>query len=463
MKVDDFPAKVLRPWGWRADPGYIRPIPSASQIGVLDGAASWADGWPPKTMEPIAFGGFPPHGADHNGVLNNLSGHIRVGHFLTPLPFDPAFQTEIDGYPRGSLVLSSNIPGLVWESQIDDNLTDPDAGGAGWSVRTFVDPGTGGLIIEGEDDAGIQLRNGGLTPAKWITARDGALVVLNNARQPILTLADDGTLDLINALRGTTATFSGLITGGSLTTGSGTISGGAISGASLAVTGNVQAGANVNGQNVTAASTVTGAQLTSSANINASGQITGNVIVGNQITSNANINAANAIDATNRVDSNYLYSRGNIDAAGVITAHGNRLRATAGLATGDANAALLVMDLAAILAMVPSSTIQAGTGWVRFPGGQTIQWGLVRHDGIVPISGCTPAGSVTDSTGQTWSGVWRITLPRAMTVQSVTCGSGTAPAGHSVLVISDGSAGYYSGPGGSGQGAHAWWIAAGTS
>lgn len=49
--------------------------------------------------------------------------------------YDPVFQEMIAGYPEGAVVESAVNPGVFWISTIDDNMTNPDAGGAGWERR----------------------------------------------------------------------------------------------------------------------------------------------------------------------------------------------------------------------------------------------------------------------------------------------------------------------------------------
>ena len=60
MQLTDKPSKIALPF---ANAGGKRTIPVASQIGVVAGAASFTDGFPPLTFNPISAGGIPPWGA----------------------------------------------------------------------------------------------------------------------------------------------------------------------------------------------------------------------------------------------------------------------------------------------------------------------------------------------------------------------------------------------------------------
>lgn len=127
MKQTDNPAKIMLPW---ATDGNKNTIPLNSQIGVVAGAASWTDGFPPLTMTPLAAGGIPPSGLDMNGVLHDLSAQARWAGAGAGAVFDQTFAdaAAVGGYPKGARVLRRDGTGY-WISQIDDNTTDPEAGG----------------------------------------------------------------------------------------------------------------------------------------------------------------------------------------------------------------------------------------------------------------------------------------------------------------------------------------------
>lgn len=92
------PVNLQKPF---ADSGAKNTIPVASQIGIVNGAASYTDGFPPLTMTPIAAGGIPPAGQDFNGILNALSAHTTFQNAGGKYRFDSALSTAIGGYPAG--------------------------------------------------------------------------------------------------------------------------------------------------------------------------------------------------------------------------------------------------------------------------------------------------------------------------------------------------------------------------
>ena len=147
LDAGSIPTKIPTPWGASAGGSYIRPIPVPSQIGVQNGAASFTDGFPPLTFLPSGAGGVPPFGQDFNGIFNILSLWTKWYNAGGPIFYDATFQSNVGGYPRGSIVQSTVTTGLLWISLVDNNASNPDAGGANWQIfQTSVLPGTGAQL-----------------------------------------------------------------------------------------------------------------------------------------------------------------------------------------------------------------------------------------------------------------------------------------------------------------------------
>lgn len=200
MELADIPDKYPIPWAYAAGGAYIRPIPTASQIGIQDGAASLTDGYPPLNFQPVASGGVPPFGQDMNGILNQITLWQQWQQAGAPIIYDSAYQSAIGGYPQHSVVWSALYPYTIWMSTTNDNVTNPDAGGAGWVVYTLHDPNTAALIIDGNNTngAGVKFQGDGIaTPWKYIRVKGGVLQVMNNAYNAvILALTDAGALSI---------------------------------------------------------------------------------------------------------------------------------------------------------------------------------------------------------------------------------------------------------------------------
>lgn len=129
MQISGIPAKFSIPFANSAGGAYIRVIPTASQIGITNGAASLTDGFPPLTFLAVGAGGVPPFGQDFNGILNQITLWSQFQGAGGVPQFDGTFSTAIGGYPQGA-ILSSTTPGVAWLSTADNNTTNPDTGGA---------------------------------------------------------------------------------------------------------------------------------------------------------------------------------------------------------------------------------------------------------------------------------------------------------------------------------------------
>ena len=133
MQLINSPGKLVLPF---AQSGAKNTIPVDSQIGIVGGAASLVDGFPPLTRTPLAAGGVPPSGEDMNGILFEISAIVRWANAGGGYPYDAAFanDTNIGGYPKGARVLRSDGQGY-WFNTVDNNTTNPETTGAaaaGW-------------------------------------------------------------------------------------------------------------------------------------------------------------------------------------------------------------------------------------------------------------------------------------------------------------------------------------------
>lgn len=133
MQLINAPGKLVLPF---ANSGAKNSIPVASQIGIVAGAASLTDGFPPLTRTPLAAGGVPPSGLDMNGIIYKLSAILRWANAGAGYVYDGTFAADsnVGGYPKGARVLRSDGQGY-WFNTTDSNTTDPESAGAvaaGW-------------------------------------------------------------------------------------------------------------------------------------------------------------------------------------------------------------------------------------------------------------------------------------------------------------------------------------------
>ncbi|WP_152973114.1 hypothetical protein [Pseudomonas asplenii] len=130
-------------------------------------------------MTPIVSGGIPPAGQDFNGILNAITNAIRWGNAGGQYPYDATFSSAIGGYPKGALLARSGFDGY-WVSQVENNTTNPDTGGAGWAALSFqgsdygVDIGTANAYAVTFAPAVVSLRDGMTLKFKALNANTGA-------------------------------------------------------------------------------------------------------------------------------------------------------------------------------------------------------------------------------------------------------------------------------------------------
>jgi hypothetical protein len=134
LQASQVPTNIPIPWANSAGASYITAIPTLSQIGVTPGRASFTDGFPPLNFQPVGSGGIPPFGADFNGILNQLSAGLRWHQAGGPTNWSSAYSVALGGYPQGAIVQSATSVGLLWLSTADNNVSNPDAAGAGWTA-----------------------------------------------------------------------------------------------------------------------------------------------------------------------------------------------------------------------------------------------------------------------------------------------------------------------------------------
>jgi hypothetical protein len=134
MQASQVPQFFTIPWANGAGAGYVRNIPTPSQIGSEPGAASLTDGFPPLNfLDPQSAGGVPPKGQDFNGILRWITQWIRWQQAGGSPSYDAGISAAIGGYPAGAVLVSADGTHF-WKSTVDNNTSDPDTGGANWAV-----------------------------------------------------------------------------------------------------------------------------------------------------------------------------------------------------------------------------------------------------------------------------------------------------------------------------------------
>lgn len=85
----------------------------------------------PLNGTPTGAGGVPPFEQDMNGIMLQTTQTSQWTQAGGVFPYDAAFSAAIGGYPNGAFIKAAAV-GKYWMSVVDNNVTNPDAGGAGW-------------------------------------------------------------------------------------------------------------------------------------------------------------------------------------------------------------------------------------------------------------------------------------------------------------------------------------------
>lgn len=163
MQSSNQPGKISLPF---ANSGAKQPIPVASQVGIEDGRASYTDGFPPLTRTPLTAGGKPPFGTDMNGILNAITAIQQWQSAGGLFTYDSALSTSIGGYPKGAILLKSDGSGC-WQSTVENNVSNPDSSGAGWSDLSAANLGV--------PSGAVQAFAMSSAPSGWIHANGAAI------------------------------------------------------------------------------------------------------------------------------------------------------------------------------------------------------------------------------------------------------------------------------------------------
>lgn len=125
-----YPQFINQPFANNAAPTDRNTIPNTT---LNTQRASFNLGFPPLTMLPVVAGGKPMLGPDMNGILFMLSSHAVYQQTGQPYRWsaDVVAALAPGGYAVGTLL--GSVDGLtLWYNIVNNNTSNPDAGGAGW-------------------------------------------------------------------------------------------------------------------------------------------------------------------------------------------------------------------------------------------------------------------------------------------------------------------------------------------
>ena len=211
---------ITQPFGKNAVDPYIQlPIPVPSKIGIVNGEASFDDGFVPLNMTAPTSGGVPPEGKQFNGILYMITQYCALMQAGQAVVFDAAVATAIGGYAIGAKVVSVSTSGRVWTNLVSGNTNDPDSDDTGWYANTAlhvtVAPTAGqhdNYVLPGASDycLDVDTTAGNIDFSGFVAQRDGQTIYLSNTAANLMqVLASNGGSLAANRVRA--ATDLGLI------------------------------------------------------------------------------------------------------------------------------------------------------------------------------------------------------------------------------------------------------------
>ncbi len=132
MLLSAIPVKIPAVFASSASPANVTyPIPNTTPP-ANSGLVSWPLGWQVINATAQAAGGIPPFWADFQGLMKTFSAWLQWNQAGAPIGYDSTFSANIGGYVNGSVITAATGNGLLWVSTADNNISDPDTGGANW-------------------------------------------------------------------------------------------------------------------------------------------------------------------------------------------------------------------------------------------------------------------------------------------------------------------------------------------
>ena len=138
--------------------------------------ASYQDGFPAVTSEPIADGGIPPNRLDFNGMGTVFTAYayaIQQGQYPT---FDSSVSTKIGGYPQNAILwyFYGGVPQYLVRSKVANNTQSDLTNTTYWEPLT-LNPKGFAMLGTLTDQSAAQVRNIEIVNSEPSTGVDGTI------------------------------------------------------------------------------------------------------------------------------------------------------------------------------------------------------------------------------------------------------------------------------------------------
>lgn len=172
--------------------------------------ASFEDGFPAITMQPLALGGTPPDGKDMNGILNvSTDYNFQFQNGFLPT-FEQSVSDLIGGYPQGAILWykdeNSNVTPLI--SLIENNtynFNDDTSyiDGAKWkpAIQQTAGRNIGDVFFTARTDDGLNGAvecNGAVYDSSDLQGSQTVISLLTNGKLPYVSMSTYASLLALN-------------------------------------------------------------------------------------------------------------------------------------------------------------------------------------------------------------------------------------------------------------------------
>lgn len=163
----------LIPRIWASGGQTQSPIPEQS---TGTNRASYQDGFPSVTSEPIADGGIPPNRLDFNGMGTIFTAYayaMQQGQYTT---FDSSVSSKIGGYPLGAILwyVDNGVPKYLVQSLVANNSESDLTDTTKWQPLTLNPMGMA-MLGTLSNQSSAQVRNIEIVNSEPSTGVDGTI------------------------------------------------------------------------------------------------------------------------------------------------------------------------------------------------------------------------------------------------------------------------------------------------
>lgn len=174
--ANNFITLPLIPRLWASGGSTQDPIP---ENATGTNRASFQEGWPEITAQPVADGGRPPNRLDFNGLGTLLTAYayaMQQGQYIT---YSSTVANKIGGYPKGAILwyIKDSVPQYLVQSLKANNTVSDLTDTSSWQPLTLNPMGMA-MLGTLADQKAAQVRNFEIVDTEPDTGVDGTIYAI---------------------------------------------------------------------------------------------------------------------------------------------------------------------------------------------------------------------------------------------------------------------------------------------